>query len=169
MHAELIVEFIKYYGPPMVANAFPVFIHGGTPIDKGKAWRDGKRILGDGKTWEGLATGLISSYLASLAISVFAGNIILFPILLTGSFIGLLGDIVESFFKRRIGIRRGEPLPFFDQLDFAIASTLFYISVGELPIPGKLWIIILSLLIILILHISTNTIAYCLGIKDRPW
>ncbi len=169
MNIDFIVNFIKYYGAAMVANALPVLIRNGTPIDRGLIWIDNKRLLGDGKTWEGFAIGAIGSYLASMAISIFFNDHILFLKLWLASIIGLFGDIIESFFKRRLGIKRGDPLPIFDQIDFAIAATIFYHLIGELKLLNDLWFIVLSFTLVVALHLLTNFIAYILGLKDRPW
>lgn len=153
----------------MIANAMPVLIKNGTPIDQGLIWIDNKRLLGNGKTWEGFVVGIISSYLASVTLSIFYNNILLFFKIWMASITGLIGDIIESFFKRRLGIKRGDPLPVFDQLDFAIAATIFYHLVGEIDLFKELWFIIYSFTIIMALHITTNSIAYILKLKDRPW
>ena len=52
--------------PAYVSNMMPVFVGGGRPIDGGRAWRDGRRMLGDGKTWRGLL-------LAPLVATAFTG------------------------------------------------------------------------------------------------
>ena len=169
MNIDFAVNFIKYYGAAMVANAMPVLIKNGTPMDRGLIWIDNKRLLGNGKTWEGFAIGVMGSYLASMAISIFFNDHMLFFKLWLASIIGLLGDIIESFFKRRLGIKRGEPLPIFDQLDFAIAATIFYHLIGELNLFKDLWFIILSFTLIVALHLITNSIAYILRLKDKPW
>jgi len=160
--------FIKYYIPPMIANAMPVLISKGRPIDFGKKFIDGKRLLGDGKTWEGLVTGLLGGSLASIVVSTYLRQSSFIPISVLASFMALIGDILESFIKRRLGIKRGEPLPILDQLDFAIAATLTYAILGYMK-EVALDYIIMALLIILIMHLTTNVIAYLMKLKDRPW
>ncbi len=165
---EYILWFIKYYATPMIANAMPVLIKQGKPIDNYRVWIDGKRVLGDGKTWEGFITGLIGGYLASIVISTLLQQPFLVPLLFLAALFGLLGDIVESFFKRRLGLKRGDPLPIMDQLDFALSTTLFYYIIGAIDI-NKTSLVILALIIIALTHIISNTIAYILGLKKHPW
>src|SRR2546427_13302198 len=43
--------------PAYVANPMAVVSGGGTPMDFGRTLRDGRRLLGDGKTWRGFAGG----------------------------------------------------------------------------------------------------------------
>ncbi|MFH1470329.1 MAG: CDP-archaeol synthase, partial [Candidatus Micrarchaeota archaeon] len=47
------LEVIILVLPAYVANASPVILGGGTPVDFGRLFYDKKRILGDGKTWKG--------------------------------------------------------------------------------------------------------------------
>lgn len=43
--------------PAYISNAGMVLVGGGKPIDGGRNWRDGRRIFGDHKTWNGLIKG----------------------------------------------------------------------------------------------------------------
>ena len=43
--------------PAYISNAGMVLVGGGKPIDGGKNWRDGRRIFGDHKTWNGFFKG----------------------------------------------------------------------------------------------------------------
>src|SRR2546427_1069996 len=43
--------------PAYVANPMAVVFGGGTPMDFGRTLRDGRRLLGDGKTWRGVMGG----------------------------------------------------------------------------------------------------------------
>ena len=45
--------------PAYLANTIAVLTGGKYPIDQGKNYSDGNRILGDGKTWSGLVGGTI--------------------------------------------------------------------------------------------------------------
>lgn len=168
MNASILVDILKYYGAPMVSNAMPVFVGKGTPIDKNIVWIDNRRLLGNGKTWEGLATGILGGFLASLAIGLYLNNTVFFIKSFIASITGLLGDIVESFVKRRLGIKRGDPLPILDQLDFAIGATIAYAILGEGEVLNPTFLAS-AYTLIMVLHVTTNTIAYLLKIKDRPW
>ncbi len=160
--------FLEYYLPPMIANASPVLVNGRHRIDLGYMFIDGRPLLGAGKTWEGLVVGLYMGFLASIPLYIYFDNVY---ILLNGSIASLtalIGDMIGSFIKRRIGLKRGDPAPILDQLDFALMATLYYYYVA----PGfqqRPYYILYSLLIILLLHILTNNIAYYIGVKDRRW
>ena len=68
----------------------------------------------------------------------------------------------KGFLKRRIGIGRGEPAPILDQLDFIIVALILVSPVVKL----NLITVVLAIILTLIIHLLTNTIAYLLGIKD---
>ncbi|MCX6643833.1 MAG: CDP-archaeol synthase, partial [Candidatus Bathyarchaeota archaeon] len=53
----LIIEALKFIFPAYCANATPVLAGGGTRMDFGKNFYDGKRVLGDNKTFRGFFFG----------------------------------------------------------------------------------------------------------------
>ncbi len=167
--------------PAYTPNNFAVLFGGGTPVDLGKKFIDGKRILGDGKTIRGFVSGVLGG--------IFCGNIQYYAEKILGwgfystlaytdflimvstlSFGALFGDMVGSFIKRRFGIERGEKLPLFDQLTFLIFAFLFaYISSPYFGDLFSLKIVLTGFIITPFLHLLTNFIAYKLGLKDVPW
>src|SRR3970040_1033567 len=56
--------------PAYAANPVAVVFGGGTPIDFGRSLRDGHRVLGDGKTWRGLAGGVASGLLLGILLTL---------------------------------------------------------------------------------------------------
>ena len=164
--------------PAYLPNSAAAVFGGGTPIDLGRTFSDGRRVFGDGKTYRGFFGGVLSGVLVGLiqilAASAFGLDMlprhtILSVILLaTGA---LLGDLVKSFFKRRLGMKRGASLPLVDQLDFVVGAWVF----TYLAIPGWFttyftWNIMITVLIITpLLHLTTNIIGYIIGVKKEPW
>ena len=173
--------------PIYVANASAVIVGGGTPIDLGKTWKDGRRILGDGKTWRGLFAGtflgmtagfglaVAASYLSTspysfLALTNFEGFPLMIPLLFSLCFGALLGDVIESFFKRRIGKDRGQDWIPFDQLDFIVGALLFSFLTSELLYLLQVtnvhwffvhitsWHILILLVMTPFIHISANVL-----------
>ena len=135
--------------PAYIANASAILVGGGTPIDFGKHWKDGKRLLGDGKTWRGFISGAfvgitggfglatIAKYLATTEYNYvrfeqldFTGFPWMIPLVASICFGALMGDILESFFKRRRGKERGENWFIFDQLDFIFGALLLSLTVS---------------------------------------
>jgi CDP-2,3-bis-(O-geranylgeranyl)-sn-glycerol synthase len=129
--------------------------YGPWPIDGGRTLKDGNRMLGDGKTWNGLIGGSLTAGLLCMLQVAIVGDTFeeasVFVTPLTGSegtwfsvggtyltayilgvFLGfacLLGDMTGSFFKRRRGLKReGEvssKAPLLDTLPFAIMVFLW--------------------------------------------
>lgn len=136
--------------PAYIANMSPVLSakvapRWKRPIDGGRVHKDGRRVLGDGKTWRGLVGGGLTAGLTALALSYLAGGIFAdddfglhgpfrndesdtttsawWAVFVFGTIVGamaLVGDAVESYAKRRLGKERGAPWIPFDQLDFVI-------------------------------------------------
>ncbi len=75
----LIIEIIIFILPAFVANASPVFLGRGkrlnAPIDGGRVWKDGRRVLGNGKTIRGFIGGIFCGIIVSVAILLLANQI----------------------------------------------------------------------------------------------
>jgi len=185
MGYEIIIQALWLVLPAYIANASALLVGGGAPIDFGKNWRDGRRILGDGKTWRGLITGavvgmtggfglsVVAKYaalsdFAFLGINDFTGFPLMIPIIASICFGALIGDIVESFFKRRIGKVRGQDWIPFDQLDFILGALFFsFATSGVLQIIGltnnnwffdsfSIWHILVLVVITPFFHLFAN-------------
>jgi len=164
--------------PAYLPNSAAAVFGGGTPIDLGRTCSDGRRVFGDGKTYRGFFGGVLSGVLVGLiqilAASAFGLDMlprhtILSVILLaTGA---LLGDLVKSFFKRRLGMKRGASLPLVDQLDFVLGAWVFtYLSSPGWFTINFTWNIMAVVLIITpLLHLTTNVVGYIVGVKKEPW
>jgi CDP-diglyceride synthetase len=72
MGYEIIIQALWLVLPAYIANASALLVGGGKPIDFGKNWKDGKRILGDGKTWSGLITGAFVGMTCGFGFSIVA-------------------------------------------------------------------------------------------------
>jgi CDP-2,3-bis-(O-geranylgeranyl)-sn-glycerol synthase len=185
MDYTFIIQAFWIIIPVYAANASAVIVGGGTPIDFGKTWKDGRRILGDGKTWRGLLSGtflgmtvgfglaVAVSYISQstysfLGLTNFEGFPYMILILFSLCFGALLGDIVESFFKRRIGKDRGQDWIPFDQIDFLIGALLCSLFMSELlSLSGftstnwffdnlTAWHVLLLLVVTPFIHIAAN-------------
>jgi CDP-2,3-bis-(O-geranylgeranyl)-sn-glycerol synthase len=170
--------------PAYVANAVPVLVGGGTPIDFGRRFVDGRRIFGDGKTIRGFTGGLIAGILLGTFEAFMSGYVVLNLQKLTVlsliqeeilqctplrafliSIGALLGDLTGSFVKRRMGLRRGAPVPLLDQLTFLIVAFLLVSLTFQIPLEYVIILLILTPLI----HLTTNIISYLVGLKQVPW
>jgi CDP-2,3-bis-(O-geranylgeranyl)-sn-glycerol synthase len=178
----LIIKALYFALPAFFANMSPVifgklrlFESLNRPIDGGVIFA-GQRLFGQNKTWRGLLSGITVGLITAgvqkilydngfaTSISVFDYDHWLIFGILAGSG-AILGDLIKSFFKRRIGIKPGAVWPVFDQLDF-IAG--FFIFTYGIHYPG--WEIVAIVAIsTLILHPLSNIIGYKLGWKKVWW
>ncbi len=163
-----LLEFLAFVAPCYVANAAPVALKNvlplKTPIDMGRSFIDGRRILGDGKTVEGFLSGVAAGLSIGAALSLLGAHT------LWGSFVlslgAMCGDALGSFVKRRLGVPRGRPLPVVDQLTFVLVALAAYeLLVSSVPLEYYL----LAVLLTGPLHLATNYVAYRLGLKEVPW
>ena len=169
---EMILKAIFIYFPAMASNGAPVFVKRGTPIDLGRIFIDGRRILGDGKTFEGLAVGIVFGTGVGAIYSAALDNPIFIPYAAVSSLGALLGDIIGAFIKRRLGIPRGAPAPLLDQLSFYIFANILIKTLSLDTMVGyqiDLMVFMVGAALVLILHVATNWGAYKLGLKSVPY
>ncbi|HLC64167.1 MAG TPA: CDP-2,3-bis-(O-geranylgeranyl)-sn-glycerol synthase [Patescibacteria group bacterium] len=181
---NLVLKTLYLLLPVYLANMFAVlssrwsFLSSlNKPIDSGKNFGQ-RRLLGDGKTWRGLVVGfMIGTIIVIIQICLYSfesfRNISLINyaavnwlwLSLISGLGPLLGDLIASFFKRRLNFERGAPLPFVDQWDFITSYFLLLALVSNLD-----WnIVIAGYLLTLIIHPLSNIIAYFLKIKKVWW
>jgi CDP-2,3-bis-(O-geranylgeranyl)-sn-glycerol synthase len=161
--ALLVIQALKFIFPAYCANATPVLAGGGTKMDFGKNFYDGRRIFGNNKTFRGFLFGLAIGMLVGLVDVVIFGFPILF--LLLTPLGALLGDLTGAFFKRRLGIAPGGLLPIVDQIDFVVGALVFAI-----PLAIVSWELAATVLLITPpIHLFTNFLAYKMNLKRNPW
>jgi CDP-2,3-bis-(O-geranylgeranyl)-sn-glycerol synthase len=170
--------------PAAFANMAPVMFKNKLkfleiPIDGGKTWM-GKPIFGSHKTVRGFVSGVVLAMLVALAQSWLSRYTVMqaFSVvdfsrgygfaLLVGFLMGfgaLLGDLVKSFVKRRMGIEAGKPFIPFDEVDFALGALVFSTIVIDIS-----WSIALtSIGLAFTFHIIINHIAFYAGIRKEKW
>ncbi len=163
---ELIGSALWFILPAYFANAAPVILGGGTPIDGGRNFTDGRRIFGDGKTVRGFVAGLAAgTIIGSLQGAAKCQLSYYLPLGFLLGLGALLGDLLGSFIKRRLGIERGGAAPGLDQLGFVVIALLL-----ASPIELPRWQVIVTLLVITPpIHLATNFIGHKLKLKARPY
>lgn len=156
--------------PAYCANAAPVIFGGGHPIDFGKIFWDGKPIFGSHKTLRGFFSGLVVGTLVGFVQTLLFQNILFqyepqfrYDVLLgfMMSLGALVGDLTESFIKRRLDISPGSSFPIADQLDFVAGAFLFSLPVS----PPSLLTALIILVITPPIHFLTNWLASLWRIK----
>ena len=164
--------------PAYLPNPVAALLGGGTPLDLGKNFSDGKRLFGDGKTFRGLISGIFSGIGIGLVQIVLYGtyHLAILPELTVVSVIllaigALLGDLGKSFFKRRLGKERGAKWPIADQYDLVVGSLplVFVFDPRWLMANMSLSVFIAILILTPVLHRTVNILGYRMKIKEVPW
>lgn len=156
----LISKLAYFMLPAYAANMAPVlgrFFPMNFPLDFNRNYA-GQRVLGNHKTVVGTLLGLLAAFTIGY-IQQETGRAMLLG---SGA---LLGDVVKSFVKRRLGIKPGKSFIPWDQIDFtigalAMASLVYF--------PGWMesgMIITLSMLG----HIGVNHLSFYAGIRKEKW
>lgn len=183
--AFALLQSFWFFLPAYVANPTAVLFGGGAPIDGGRVLADGHRLFGDGKTWRGFGGGVFSGILLGLVL--WAVGPLLDPdlsfgpmpqalvpitVLPTGA---LLGDLLGSYVKRRLGKPKGAKTPGLDWYDFylgafallAVLDYPFFLAhyVAGDAIYGFLFVTVITP----VLHRVVNILGFRLGKKDVPW
>ena len=157
---------------PVIVKKVNLFVY---PIDFNKELNK-KPILGKNKTFRGLFFGIFFSIVISyfqylLYNAGFLQKITFINYqnwLLFGFLIGLgalTGDLIKSFFKRRLGLKPGTRFVPFDQTDFVVGALVFIMPIFDLTL--KIFIVVL--LLSFVLHIIVNHLAFYLRIRNEKW
>ncbi len=170
--------------PSFVANPAAVVTKGKTKMDFGRNFTDGRRILGDGKSWGGFFGGSLIGTAAGMMVYIplsYAGvfpaafpwnTAMLLGVSLSLSFGSLTGDALGSFIKRRLGMKSGHSAFLLDQWPFVLVSFLFlYLYDGSffMQYYGNIIGILTILIVTPPLHRLINIIGYRMNRKDVPW
>ncbi len=153
------LETIYIYLPAYIANATPVLLGGGPPLDGGRTWVDDQPLLGDHKTVRGTLSGIV----VGIAVGILQMQFLRGVLLSVGA-IG--GDIVISFIKRRIKLKSGAMFPIADQMGFIVFAVLLVSLVQPSPTWERAVAILRATLPI---HYLTNVVAWVLKLKRNPW
>lgn len=118
----------------------------GAPVDMGMMLADGRRLLGPHKTWRGLLAGvlctIIAASLTGLSCVLGAGFAAL----------ALLGDLISSACKRRLGHAPGTGVPVIDQLP----ESLLPLALLALPLGLSLTGVVVVVMVFALLNIASG-------------
>ena len=165
----LFLQALWFLLPAGIANMAPVFASHlfpkwTCPVDGGKTIA-GIRIFGDHKTLRGLASGIIFStvtfgtqqiayhefvFIRNISILDYASTSVLMGTLMGAGALG--GDLVKSFFKRRVSIAPGKSWFPFDQIDWILGTLLVVTPVARVSMALALTALTLSLVLSMLIR-----------------
>ena len=155
---ELLLLIVIANGAPVVATRL-FGEWGGQPLDGGRVLADGHRLLGTSKTWRGVLAATLSSGVGALLLD--------WPWLL-GVVVGgaaMLGDLLSSFTKRRLGMASSSMAPGLDQIPESLLPTLAVAA--SLGLNG--WAIFWIVVGFVVLEVTLSPVFYWLGVRNRPY
>lgn len=134
---------------------------------------NGKRLFGNSKTFRGFVVIISLSSITIGFLSLFSKIHLNYNPLVSGALLGLgysLGELPNSFIKRRMGMKEGTQgrgklgilFYFFDQVDSIVGSLIFL-----LVIYSPTWKLLVSLFLVgTTLHVAIDTFLYFKGYKQ---
>ncbi len=157
---DIIINALYFFIPAYIANTFACILGKGRPVDLGRNFTDGNRILGNGVTIRGSLSGIVCGVIAGILLGMDL------PVVFLLSFGAMVGDASSSFIKRRLGKEQGSPAPVLDQLNFAVGGLLFAsLVVDSIPLS---WVVVIFIFTPFG-HLLVNKTGYILKMKDVPW
>ncbi len=154
---ELFVMLVLANGAPVVAARI-LGQRWAAAVDGGRLWRDGRPLLGESKTWRGVVSGALACGLFALI----TGMGLLFGLLF--GLLGLIGDIISSFIKRRAGLVSSARAIGLDQIPEALLPMVlawYWLEVSGLAVAGVVGLFTVS-------NILLSPLLFRLGIRHQP-
>lgn len=170
----LFLDAFWFFLPAGIANMTPIFAKKlpllkswNSPLDFGRKFK-GFRIFGANKTWRGLILGgLLAGLLGWLIYPIVNPTIAKNTYVLGTTIMGcgaLLGDAIESFFKRQLDIAPGKSWFPFDQLDYILGG----LTLSYFVLKPTLKIMAIVTILYFCLHLLSSYIGFLLRLKDKP-
>lgn len=154
---ELFVMLVLANGAPVVAARI-LGQRWSAAVDGGRLWRDGRPLLGESKTWRGVVSGALACGLFALI----TGMGLLFGLLF--GLLGLIGDMISSFIKRRAGLVSSARAIGLDQIPEALLPMVlawYWLEVSGLAVAGVVGLFTVS-------NILLSPLLFRLGIRHQP-
>jgi CDP-2,3-bis-(O-geranylgeranyl)-sn-glycerol synthase len=129
------------------------------PLDGGARFLDGRPLLGPSKTVRGLVLALFLTTLAAPLLGFHWGSG------LTIGACAMLGDLVSSFGKRRLGRATSSQALGLDQ----IPESLFPLLAVHQSLGLHAWDIVLLVGAFIVLELLLSRLLYRLGIREQPY
>ncbi len=158
MNLELLLLIIIANGVPVMASRFLNF-RVGLPLDGGVRLPDGNPLFGPSKTFRGLILSLLFTGVAAelIGLSFMLGTSV--------ALWAMLGDLLSSFIKRRLGMASGSQALGLDQIPESLFPLL---AVAEqLALTAEQMMV--TVITFMVLELLVSRILYRLRLRKRPY
>lgn len=155
---ELLILLLLANGAPILAARLTAG-RLSYPVDGGRVWPDGRRLLGPSKSWRGLMAGITTTTVVAWPLGV--------PPAL-GAAVGALslgGDLLSSFLKRRLGIPPSGRATGLDQIPEALLPAVVLAPALEI---GP-WEVLGVVAAFFALGLVLSWAGFRLGLRTRPY
>ncbi len=149
----------------IIANAAPIILRAllgkrlDFAIDCGFRLPDKNPVLGSSKTWRGVIAAIAFTSIGA----VFLGYPV--PIGVQIALYAVLGDVLSSFIKRRLGMAPSSMAPLIDQVPESLFPALMLMDTFELDYLS----IIILVCVFIVLELLLSLVFFKLGIRKRPY
>jgi len=149
----------------IIANGAPIILRAlmgkrlDFAIDCGRRLHDNNPILGSSKTWRGIIGAIVFTSIGAVLLGYAAA---------TGALIAIyavLGDLLSSFIKRRLGMAPSSMAPLLDQVPESLLPALMLMDTFEVGFQS----IIILVCVFILLELILSIILFKLGIRSRPY
>jgi hypothetical protein len=168
LELKLLALIIIANGSPIVAKKL-LAERWHLPLDAGRQFFDHKPLFGAAKTWRGIVAACLLTGLAAWMMQLF---------ILTGFLIALcamLGDLISSFIKRRLGMPSSSRALGLDQIPESLLPLLSvkYFAPALLPLPlqsDMTWTLVWQVVILFFAaELLLSKVLYHLNIRNEPY
>jgi CDP-2,3-bis-(O-geranylgeranyl)-sn-glycerol synthase len=149
----------------ILANGAPVILRAllkdklDTPLDFGRKLPDNRPVFGRSKTWRGAVGAIILTSVGAVALGYGIS---------TGAQVAiyaLIGDLLSSFSKRRLGLAPSSMAPLLDQIPESLLPAIMMMDSFELDVQS----VILLVCLFIVLELLLSYVLFKLGIRKRPY
>ena len=159
------IELLQLLALIIIANGAPILIRVllcdvfNTAIDFGHKLPDHQFIFGDSKTWRGIFAAFIATPAAAWLFGYSLETGLLIAIYV------VLGDLISSFVKRRLGKPPSSMAPLLDQIPESLLPAIMMMQTFKLDISAVIQLV----LIFIIIELLLSNVLYKWGIRKRPY
>ena len=159
------VEFLQLLVLIVIANGAPILLRAllkhdfSLAVDFGMKLPDKQRIFGASKTWRGVFAAFVATPAAAWLFGYLPETGLLVAVY------AVSGDLLSSFIKRRLGMKRSSMAPLLDQIPESLFPAWMMKEIFQLQSSS----VMLLVLIFIILELVLSQVFYRLGVRKTPY